>query len=92
MPEGADEMKLDWFGLLKSFGPMAFGVVVVLLIWQMIVQPNMDKQSLDFKAFNEAVSAIQRISIEQLEVSRQLKDTAQGLERAAVEFNRNMQR
>ena len=48
--------------LATVYGPYAFSLISLLIIWIWIVQPQLALQSLDFKAQQEIVDKLQELS------------------------------
>ena len=44
--------------LLTHYGPYAFGVVLLVVVWQMIVKPQLERRMLDFEAQQEIIKAL----------------------------------
>lgn len=97
--EQEQDKEVGSFSLLKFLeksGPYGFGGLMVIALFKFILEPLNETQKLNFQALNDSIIAMQKVSAdqqklsaEQLEITRQLKDAAVGLERAAIEFNRN---
>ncbi len=60
----------------KTFGPSAFGVVTLLLIWQFIVAPQMQASKMNFDKVEAIIDKQRENSEKMLEVSRTLERTA----------------
>lgn len=60
----------------KTFGPSAFGVVTLLLIWQFIVAPQMQASKMNFDKVESIIDKQHENSEKMLEVSRTLERTA----------------
>lgn len=68
---------MNFESMLASYGPTAFGLVALLIIWKVIVQPFMKSHLVDVKelmgelkaiaALNKATAATLERSIEKLE-------------------------
>jgi hypothetical protein len=73
------------------YGPYAFGVVSLLIIWYMIVSPQLERQALDFKR-NESVIENQReILASMATIVRSVEQTAQVLEQVTKNLDRARQ-
>ena len=88
----SDEIKgpvgLNIQSFVQVYGPLAFGIVSLLIIWMTIITPVLDKQSLDFQAqqklieqLNETANNQKLIIVDQKQVSESLRQTAIILER-----------
>lgn len=80
------------FQLLATvYGPYAFGVTSLLIIWYMIVSPQLERQALDFKR-NESVIENQReILASMATIVRSVEQTAQVLEQVTKNLERARQ-
>ena len=61
-----------------AYGPYIFGVVSLLIIWTMIVQPQMEQNKIDYDEFTRAADIMQ--------------DTAETLHRTADVMDRTAER
>ena len=78
------------FQLLATvYGPYAFGVASLLLIWYSIVSPQLERQSVDYKKNEEVIVSLQQVSATSLEVSRAIERTSLVLEALVKELNKN---
>jgi hypothetical protein len=66
--------------LATVYGPYAFGVASLLLIWYMIVSPQLERQAIDYKKNEEVIISLQQVSATSLEISRALERTSLVLE------------
>lgn len=62
---------------VRNYGPFAFGVGTLLVLWFAIVKPQMDRQSVDFDSQQKVVKEL----VIAIEANRQ---TALNLERVSV--------
>ena len=67
--------------LNTAYGPYAFGVCSLLLIWFTIVQPELRANKLDFESFNRSLTTMQQIGAQQEAISQALAVNARQLER-----------
>jgi hypothetical protein len=67
--------------LNTAYGPYAFGVCSLLLIWFTIVQPELRANKLDFDTFNKSLVTMQQIGSQQEAISQALSVNARQLER-----------
>lgn len=56
----------------KQYGPFAFGVVSLLIIWFAIMAPELDRRQLDF-------NTLTTIQAQQIEIVSQMKETTSAL-------------
>lgn len=67
--------------LIKAYGPHAFGLVTVLVIWFSMMKPQLDAARTDFDKMQEITSDLSSAVEANRDVSGTLKDTAQIIER-----------
>lgn len=66
------------FQLMSTvYGPYAFGIISLLIIWFTIVGPQLDRQAIDFERNENAIETLQ-------EVGRSMDQVARSMERTAV--------
>jgi len=70
---------------MQTFGPQAFGVCSLLLIWYMIVAPELARNKTDYTEFNRGAEMLR-------ETSRATSATSIVLERAAVVLKETTER
>lgn len=74
----AEENDMSWLRMFADrYGPYAFGVFSLLIVWLLLVKPELDSRTIDFEKQQELVSQMQT-------VSRSMEKTAVLLERTAV--------
>lgn len=66
--------------LLTVYGPYAFGVASLLIVWYTIVGPQLDRQAVDFEKNERHVEAIQNVAGSMEAISRSMERTAVVLE------------
>lgn len=66
--------------LLTVYGPYAFGVASLLIVWYTIVGPQLDRQAVDFEKNERHVEAIQGVASSMEAISRSMERTAVVLE------------
>jgi len=72
-----DHMAGKLFQLLATvYGPYAFGVASLLLIWFTIVGPQLDRQKVDFEKNEKVVESLRSVSSAMENVSRSMERTA----------------
>lgn len=76
-----NEMHQKVLHLLSTvYGPYAFGVASLLLIWFTIVAPQLDRQAVDFEKNQKAVESLQNVASSMEAISRSMERTANVLE------------
>lgn len=71
---------------LKHFGATTFGVVTLVVIWQVIVQPQMDAQKLNFERLETIMDKQRETGVQQIEVARTLERTAQTMQTSLTQL------
>lgn len=66
--------------LMTVYGPYAFGVASLLIVWYWIVGPQLDRQAVDFEKNEKHVEAIQNVATSMEAISRSMERTAVVLE------------
>lgn len=72
----------------SAYGPYAFGLASVLLIWYTIVGPQLERQQIDFNKNAEAVSNLEQVAEAMDSISRSIERTATVLENVVQEINK----
>ena len=67
--------------LATHYGPYAFGVVSLLVIWFSIVKPELDSRQINFKAHNETLQMLGEQTRIQQDTARTMLSASQTLER-----------
>lgn len=62
------------------YGPYAFGVVSLLIVWYTIVGPQLDRQAVDYQENEKHIKALQDVSTSMETISRSMERTAMVLE------------
>jgi len=74
---GSEHMVSKLFQLLATvYGPYAFGVASLLLIWFTIVGPQLDRQKVDFEKNESVVESLRSVAASMENVSRSMERTA----------------
>lgn len=71
---------LDRFG--ERYGPYAFGLLSLLLIWFIIVRPELEGNRVNFTRQEALVEQMRVIMIEQVKTADTLERTAEVLDKA----------
>ena len=78
------------FQLMSTvYGPYAFGIVSLLIIWFTIVSPQLEKQSIDFERNERAIETLKEVGHSMDQVSRSMERTATVLETLVQKMNSN---
>jgi len=65
---------LDLLG--KTYGPYAFGIISLLIIWWVMLKPLLDKQALDFEAQRKIIELQNASLADQRQISENMRQTA----------------
>lgn len=66
--------------LAKQYGPFAFGIVSLLVIWFAIMQPELNRKQLDFEQHKQLIQQQHAENIQQAKTAETLRDVAQILD------------
>lgn len=73
-----------WVSLFSTtYGPYAFGVMSLLLIWYTVVGPQLERSSLNFEKHQAVMDRLVEITSKQKDVATSMERTAIILEQAA---------
>lgn len=74
-----------WVTLIsQTYGPYAFGVASLLIIWYTVVAPQLDKAAINFDRHQTIMDNLSEIVSSQRELANTLQRTAIVLEQAAI--------
>jgi len=76
---GVSSIKLTQL-LATVYGPYAFGVVSLLIVWYTIVGPQLDRQAIDYQENEKHIQALNDVSTSMETISRSMERTAMVLE------------
>jgi hypothetical protein len=62
--------------LVERYGPFAFGVVLLLAVWEMVARPQIESHKVDFAQQQQLVTELREVSRTFLIVGEQQKATA----------------
>jgi hypothetical protein len=72
-----DHMSSKILQLLATvYGPYAFGVASLLLIWFTIVAPQLERQSVDFQKNESVIESLRSVAASMETISRSMERTA----------------
>lgn len=79
----------------KQYGPFAFGVITLLIVWMSIINPFVDRYNLDFEAQrkileaqNTTLDSLRTVQRDQEKLSETLSETSGNLRETAVILER----
>lgn len=72
---------------LKTFGPSAFGVLTLILIWQFIVAPQLEASKLNFDKLEQISEQKRQLIVKMLEVSQSLERTANTMQQTTIKLD-----
>ena len=78
-----DEHKISLQSFGQLYGPYAFGVISLLIIWFAIVKPELDHRALDFKAQTELIAALNERGHIVTELAKTMDSTAKTMDATA---------
>ena len=67
--------------LVKVYGPFAFGIVSLLVIWFSIISPELNRKQLDFEQYSTLIKQHQSVNQQTETVARAMHDTAMILDK-----------
>ena len=77
MPDQDEPVSTKLFQLLATvYGPYAFGVASLLLIWFTIVAPQLERQSVDFQKNEAVIESLRSVAASMETISRSMERTA----------------
>lgn len=76
-----EETKQTIMSFGQLYGPYAFGVASLLLIWFTIVKPELNQRNFDFKAQMEVLQSLNERDVAQKEIANSMAATSAVLER-----------
>ena len=91
MSEGTDGLS-PLSIITSTYGPFAFGVVSLMLIWFGIVKPELNARAVDYAAVNEIVEGLNQQGRSQAEIARAMDATASTMAVTAAVLERTVQR
>ena len=74
------------------YGPYAFGVASLLLIWFSIVRPELSRNKIDFEANQAVITSLSQHDIAQREIAATMEKTSHTLEMIAKILERTLSR
>lgn len=93
MPEPTPDKKLQLpVTFATIYGPYAFGVASLLIIWFSIVKPELDHRAIDFKAQMDILKTLGERDRQQESIARSMQETAQTMAATAAVLERTVQR
>lgn len=69
--------------IASAYGPYAFGVISLLMIWFSIVKPELDRRAIDFAAHNEVLQSLVTRDAQQVILAATMQETASSIATAA---------
>ncbi len=82
--------------VVERYGPFAFGIVLLLIVWQMIAQPQIESARIDFeqqralvKELGEVATSFKAVSEQQSKTADVLRSTAELLAKTATMVTEN---
>ena len=72
--------------LSTVYGPYAFGIASLMIIWFSIVGPTLERQAIDFQKNADAIKALEQVGASIEAISRSMERTATVLEGVVVKL------
>jgi len=77
MPQENQDMTSKLFQLLATvYGPYAFGVISLLVVWFTIVGPQLERQAVDFQKNEAVIESLRSVAASMETISRSMERTA----------------
>ena len=77
MPQESQDMPTKMFHLLATvYGPYAFGVISLLVVWFTIVAPQLERQAVDFEKNEAVIESLRSVATSMETISRSMERTA----------------
>lgn len=93
MPEPAPDKKLQLpVTFATIYGPYAFGVASLLIIWFSIVKPELDHRAIDFQSQMDILRTLGERDRQQESIARSMQETAQTMAATAAVLERTVAR
>lgn len=77
------DMSFSLADIAKQYGPFAFGLVSLMVIWLTIMQPELTRRNLDFEQQQEVLSQQREITKAQRDISDSQAVTAKMIENSS---------
>lgn len=77
---------------IKSYGAMAFGTAILLIVWLTIIQPELKNRSLNFDAMAQLIQQQEQLVIAMDAVADTQKESATILDRITIRLERISER
>lgn len=74
--------------VLTVYGPYAFGVASLLIVWYTIVSPQLDRQAIDYEKNEKHIEALRGVASSMEAISRSMERTATVLETVVERMER----
>ena len=74
--------------VLTVYGPYAFGVCSLLIVWYTIVSPQLDRQAIDYEKNEKHIEALRGVASSMEAISRSMERTATVLETVVERMER----
>jgi len=90
LAESESKLSYQRFVQLLStvYGPYAFGMISLLIIWYTIVSPQLERQAVDYDKNEKAVEALRGVASSMETISRSMERTATVLENVVKQLDK----
>ena len=87
--QGADEMNWRWLNeVVKVYGPFAFGVLSIMLMWAAMIKPELDARRLEFEQHSRVLQTLNEQMRDQERTNSTIHETAVVLDRVVQKLER----
>lgn len=66
-----------WGMLSHYYGPLAFGLICVLLLWRMVLQPQLDAKNIDYEEHRKLATTMQSTAAAMSSTASTMESTSQ---------------
>ena len=85
------QQQFSLFSYANIYGPYAFGVASLLLIWFTIVKPELSARNVNYEAHLKVISELKELNNANQETARTIETTAESLQITATILERTVQ-
>lgn len=77
---------------MRTYGAMAFGTSVLLIVWLLIIQPEMKRRAIEFESMGKLIQQQEQLVISMDDVADTQKESAVILDRITIRLERISER
>lgn len=87
--KGTEKVNLGWIKAISdTYGPYAFGVISLIVVWLFLVQPELNRRGVDWESNQKIVEQHRENCVTLEKTSATLKDTAVVLDKTSERLER----